>query len=171
MATQYSPGSIRGEGRREKACRPQAAKISLIRLMCGLVRERKCSLVASANYCGLGASKPVCGWVFLEPVFSFPWSSSEREVRWTRSRETGEQEENKTWQRLHLYRLETVLLLLHVRSCSFGIFNTERRALSVETRSNYRGWIYQWTRTAANEKSANQTLLIYKLLQRVALFY
>jgi hypothetical protein len=45
-----SPGSIRGGGRTPAG--HKLAEICRIRLMGALVRERKCSLVASANYCG-----------------------------------------------------------------------------------------------------------------------
>jgi hypothetical protein len=60
--------------------------------MGGLVRERKCSLVASANYCGLVASVCLCvAESFLEPPVFFSFFFSLMQLwaeRWTRSRET-----------------------------------------------------------------------------------
>lgn len=52
----YSPGGIRGGGR--AAVRHKLAKICRIRSMGGLVRERKCGLVASGNYCGQCVGEP-----------------------------------------------------------------------------------------------------------------
>jgi len=55
--------------------------------MGGLVRERKCSLVASANYCGLVASVCLCvDECFLEFVF-FSIGDATLGEKGTRSRE------------------------------------------------------------------------------------
>jgi hypothetical protein len=58
---QVSPGCIRGEGRRHAD--HKLAKISPIHLIGSLVRDCKCSLVVSANYCRLVvvAGAPLCG--------------------------------------------------------------------------------------------------------------
>lgn len=74
----YSPGGIRGGGR--AAVRHKLAKICRIRLMGGLVRERKCSLVASANYCGQCVGEPFLSQAYF-PIISFAGTQNSERAR------------------------------------------------------------------------------------------
>lgn len=137
MASQYvyslSIGSmsIWGEQRAkgEGISTTKFAKISLNPLMGGLVRERKCSLVASGELLRPRSKRvPVCGRVFFGANFLFLLFGDATATlggRWTHLvRERGDKKRTKDDSGCMYIGWETVLLLLHARGhCScMGVF-------------------------------------------------